>query len=258
MDPLDVFLFGVFPYVALLMFVVGVLWRFSKWVRASGTTGLYSVNVFGYAWGFDKRLSETLKRIFTLYTLNTSDRLVLVGSFLFHWGIWIALLGHLAMIVPPYQFGVSKELHKAIALYVGGAAGIAALIGLVLLLVRRLIRADVRKLSFLDDWFALVLLIAIVALGNYQALVIRPDYMNTLSPWLQNILLGNVSAALTYVAELDVVSKLHVFLGMVFIAYVPLGKMIHPFSYAAMPTIWKKPTDLYGYRVWKSPLEELK
>ena len=113
-----------------------------------------------------------------------SDRLLLVGSFLFHWGIWIALLGHLSMIVPPEQFGISKDLHKAVALYVGGAAGVASLTGLVLLLIRRAARSDVRRLSFLDDWFALVLLLALIAVGNYQTLVLHLLYMETVAPWV--------------------------------------------------------------------------
>ncbi|MFN7105577.1 MAG: respiratory nitrate reductase subunit gamma [Pyrobaculum sp.] len=244
---MDVFLFGVFPYISLLLFVGGVLWRFGRWVSARDVTGLYSVMVMSYRWGFGGRLSEVLKRVFVLYTLSTSDRLVLVGSFLFHWGIWIALLGHLSMAVPPYQFGISKELHKAIALYVGGAAGLAAMFGILILLVRRLTRPDVRRLSFLDDWFALVLLAAITILGNIQTLVLHPNYMETVSPWLQNILSGRVAEALNYMAEADIVTKLHITLAMVFIAYVPFGKMMHPFSFLAMPTLWNKPTELYGY-----------
>ena len=247
MSPLDLFVFGVAPYISLALFIAGVLYKFAGWLRAPDLTGLYSVQVLGYKWGFGDRLGEVLKRIFVLYNLGMSDRLLQVGSFLFHWGIWIALLGHLSMIVPPENFGMPKEVHKAIALYVGGAAGIAAFIGLVLLLVRRLVRPDVRRLSFLDDWFALVLLLAIVGLGNVQTLVLHPNYMETVSPWLQNVLLGNPVAGVEKMAEADVVTKVHAALAMLFIAYVPFGKMIHPFSFLAMPTLWSAPTRLYGY-----------
>ena len=249
MDPVTVFLYGVFPYIALLMLVGGVLYRMWGWVSAGNITGLYSVVVKAYAWDFGSRLGEVLKRVFLLYTLSMSDKLVLVGSAMFHWGIWIALLGHLSMIVPPEQFGMPKEAHKAIALYVGGAAGVIALIGLILLLVRRLVRSDVRRLSFLDDWFALILLIALVTVGNVQTLVLHPPYMETVAPWIQSVLLG--SPRLDLVAHWDPITKLHVFLALLFIAYVPLGKIIHPFSFLAMPTLWKAPTKLYGYLLAK-------
>ncbi len=242
MDSLTVFIYGALPYISLLLLVGGVIYRFAGWLSAGGLTGLYSVAVKGYTWGFGSRLGEVLKRIFLLYTLTMSDRLLLVGSFLFHWGIWIALLGHASMIIPPEHFGMSKELHKAIATYVGGAAGVVSLIGLILLLIRRIARSDVRRLSFLDEWFALVLLLALVAVGNYQTLVLHPHYMEIV---VQSVLAG--SPRLEYVAQWDPVTKLHVFLALVFIGYVPLGKLIHPFSFLAMPTLWKSPTMLYGY-----------
>jgi nitrate reductase gamma subunit len=245
MDPTTVFLYGVFPYIALFMFVGGTLYRFWGWLFAGGLTGLYSVAVRGYSWGFGNRLGEVLKRIFLLYTLTMSDRLLLVGSFLFHWGIWIALLGHLSMIVPPEQFGMSEDLHKAVALYVGGAAGVVSLAGLILLLIRRAARSDVRRLSFLDDWFALLLLFVLTALGNYQTLVLHPPYIETVAPWVQSVLMG--SPRLDLVAHWDAATKIHVFLALLFIAYVPFGKLIHPFSFLVMPTLWKRPTTLYGY-----------
>ena len=249
MDPATVFLFGVFPYIALLMFVGGLLYRLWGWLSAGNITGLYSVAVKAYSWDFGSRLGEVLRRIFLLYTLSMSDKLVLVGSAMFHWGIWIALLGHLSLIVPPEQFGMPKEVHKAIALYVGGAAGVAALIGLMLLFIRRLVRPDVRRLSFLDDWFALVLLLALTAVGNYQALVLHPPYMETVAPWVQSVLIG--SPRLDLAAQWDPATKLHVFLALLFIAYVPLGKLMHPFSFLTMPTLWKQPTKLYGYLLAK-------
>ncbi len=198
----------------------------------------------GYSWGFGEVLGEVLKRILPLYTLTTSDRLLLVGSFLFHRGIWIALLGHLSLIVPPDQFGMPKELHRAIALCVSGSAGVLSLAGLALLLIRRAARPDVRRLSFLDDWFALVLLFALTAVGNYQALVLHPPYMETVAPWVQSVLMG--SPRLDLAAQWDAAAKIHVSLALLFIAYVPFSKLIHPFSCLAMPTLWKQPIKLYG------------
>jgi len=179
------------------------MWKYLERLKALDLMGLYSVQVLGY-WGFGDRLGEVFKRVFVLYNLGMSDRLSQAGSFLFHWGIWIALFGHLSMIVPPENFGMSKEVHKAIALYVGRAA----FIGLVLL---------VRRLSFLDGRFALVLL-AIVGLGNVQTLVLRSDYMETVSPWPQNVLTGNSMAGVEKMAEANVATKVHAALVMLFIA----------------------------------------
>ncbi|CCC81100.1 respiratory nitrate reductase subunit gamma [Thermoproteus tenax] len=249
MDWTDVMLYGVFPYLSLLLFFGGVIYRFANWISAQGLTGLYSVAVKSYTWSFGARASEVVKRVFVLYTLTLSDRMLLVGSLLFHWGIWLALLGHLSMIIPPETLGMPSSLHEAIALYVGGGAGVVALIGLLILLIRRIVRQDVRRLSFLDDWFALVLLLGIVVLGLYQTLILHPDYMHTVAPWVQSVLVG--SPDLSIVATWSLVTKIHVLLALIFIAYVPFGKLIHPFSFLAMPTLWKPPTKLYGYLLAK-------
>jgi len=244
-SPLDIAVFGVGSYVAFAVFVIGVIWRIYSWARATGLTGLYSVAIPGYMFSTSANLGEVLKRIFILYTLNYSDKAVLIGSFLFHWGIWIALLGHLSMIFPPERFGMPKEVHEAIAHYVGGAAGVIALLGLIILLIRRLTRNDVRRISYLDDWFALTILLIITALGVVNTLVVEPEYMETVSPWLQGFFMLKPDLAAIAAAEPTV--KAHVFFALIFIAYVPFGKLIHPFSFLLMPTLWNKATKLYGY-----------
>ena len=246
-SPIDVAVFGVGAYIAFILFVIGVIWRLYSWARSVGLTGLYSVVVPRYKFDFSANLGEVLKRIFALYTLNLSDKAVLVGSFLFHWGIWIALLGHLSMIIPPERFGMPKELREAIALYVGGSAGIIALIGLIILLIRRLARSDVRRISYLDDWFALIILIIITVLGLVNTLVVRPEYMETVAPWLQGFFMGRPDLAAIAAAEPTV--KAHIFFALIFIAYVPFGKLIHPFSFLLMPTLWNRATKLYGYEL---------
>lgn len=45
-------------------------------------------------------------------------------------------------------------------------------------------------------------------------------------------------AGVEKMAEADVATKVHVALAMLFIAYMPLGKMVHPFFFLAMPTLW--------------------
>jgi nitrate reductase gamma subunit len=55
------------------------------------------------------------------------------------------------------------------------------------------------------------------------------------------------SPRLDLAAQWDAATKIHVILALLFIAYVPFGKLIHPFSFLVMPTLWKQPTKLYGY-----------
>jgi nitrate reductase gamma subunit len=245
MDPVTVFLYGVFPYIALVLFVGGVLYRLWGWLSAGGLTGLYSVAVKAYSWGFGERFGEVLKRVFLLYTLTMSDRLLLVGSFLFHWGIWIALLGHLSMIVPPEQFGMPKDLHKAHSP------------------LRR--RSRRRRLAggphpASDQTHSAARREAAELLGRLVRA--RPPICARCPRELPDsrppsALRGDRGAVgperidgsprLDLAAQWDAATKIHVFLALLFIAYVPLGKLIHQFSFLAMPTLWTQPTKLYGY-----------
>ena len=235
---LEYIAFAVLPYVMLLLFIVGVIYRVAGWVKARGLTGLYTVSVMPGSYSSGKIAAEVLKRMFTMYTLTNADKPLLVGSAIFHWGIWIALIGHIGMIVDPQTLGVSREVQKVVALYVGGTAGVLAMVGLLILLARRLAMPSVRAISFLDDYFALILLLLIVILGNLQTLVIRPDYMATVAPWIQSIL--SLSPDPSYIVGTHPVTKAHILLAMLFIAYIPFGKIMHLFSMPLMPTLVNK------------------
>ncbi|MBP1449271.1 MAG: respiratory nitrate reductase subunit gamma [Thermoproteus sp.] len=247
---LELMLFGVLPLAALSIFVAGTIYRVIGWVLPRGNTSLASVAVRSYSWGVGSRAAEILKRITTFYTLLYSDKLLFIGAFLFHWGIFTALiLGHTALFFTEKQleaFGITPQLHEELALYVGGAAGLAASSGWIILAVRRVARRDVRALSFLDDWFALALVGAIVLLGTYITLAVHPNYMETVSPWLRYLLSGDLASAVERLAAAEPSVKAHVLLASLLIAYVPFGKMMHPFAVFFEPTLTQAPYKVDG------------
>jgi nitrate reductase gamma subunit len=257
MNPLYIALYGYLPYIVVLIFVVGVIYRIVMWVNAKGLVGLYNANVCLYRDGWGTTTIEVLKRIFIFYTLpgRDKDQSLFIGSFLFHWGIWIALIGHLGIIIPGKYleswFGLSPSLHHAIALYVGGTAGTIALVGLLILIIRRItgrtvtiklvneykVRIPLTTLSFLDDYFAVAILLAIIVLGLSQTLGITPTnpmYIDEISNWMWSLVTFHPNVS-TIVA--DPLLQVHALLAMIFIAYFPWSKMMHPFSFLFMPTI---------------------
>jgi nitrate reductase gamma subunit len=179
-------------------------------------------------------LKDLVKRVFGFYTLPKAekDRTLLVGSMMFHYGIWVVLLSHLGLIVP---LPITAQAHDTIGLYVGGAAGLLTLAGLLVLVARRVGISRMRQISFLEDYFLLGLLLAIIALGLLQTLVLRPDYLNTVSPWLVSILTMNPN--LNPIAGVGLATTLHITLAFVFIAYVPYGRMAHVVTSLFNPTI---------------------
>src|SRR5262245_45434508 len=74
------------------------------------------------------------------------------GSNLFHCGVILVILGHFAGLLAPHwavDWALSPVAHQLLAMVVGGMAGLVAIIGLTILLHRRLadprIRLNSRK-----------------------------------------------------------------------------------------------------------------
>lgn len=252
-----IILFGYAPYLATGLFLLGITYRLFSWANATLLTGMYSVNAGVNENSWPATTKEVIKRMLMFYTLQVreKDPELFFGSFLFHWGIWIALFGHLGVFIPEtylqYWFGLTPYYHHILALYVGGAGGLMALAGIIILLIRRLgskqiklklvneflINLKIRKFSFLDDYFADSLLILIIVSGLAQTLGITSHsttYIGTISGWVWSLFIfhPNVLPIAGYS-----LFQIHFLLVMVFLVYFPWSKMMHPFSYLLMPTI---------------------
>ena len=235
MNPiLEVGVFLVLPYLAVALFVIGALYRFVHWVQGRKITGLQSVAIVPNTFGYGAVLWDLIKRVFGFYTLPKmeKDRTLIVGGLMFHWGIWIVLASHFAFIyMPP----MSASLHDALALYLGGGAGLAAGVGLVILTARRSTLPRMRALSNADDYFAPGIILTLIVFGLLQTLVVRPDFMDTISPWLKSLLV--LSPNLAAISGVDWVTIVHVAVACVFVAYIPYGKMVHWAGYLFNPSV---------------------
>lgn len=235
MDPIvQVGVFLVLPYAALAVFVAGVIYRLVQWLGPRRITGLRSVALVPNTFGYGAVFVDLIKRVLGFYTLPKmeKDRSLIWGAVMFHYGIWIVLLSHLALVIP---LPLSSQMHDLLGLYVGGSAGVLAFVGLSVLLVRRAGSKKVRAISGAGDYFLVGLLLTVIALGLTQTLYLRPDYMDTVSPWLTSLIV--LSPNLSPIAGVSIITTLHVALTLIFIAYVPWSKMAHIVSYVFNPTV---------------------
>ena len=130
---LDFFLFQIFPYIAIAAFLLGCILRFDR---------------DPYSWR--TKSSQLLRR-----------KQLIIGSVLFHLGILVILAGHFVGLLTPIQIfdalGISHSAKQILAMTAGGIAGLFCLVGLCLLLHRRLFDARIRKtapLRILLFWFS--------------------------------------------------------------------------------------------------------
>lgn len=208
-DYINQVLFGYYPYLCLTVFVLGSLVRFDR---------------EQYTWRSGS--SQLLRR-----------RQLSWGSNLFHIGILIIFFGHLVGLLTPiaiFDFlGIGHSFKQIMAIVIGGAAGIACLIGITLLTHRRLFDARIRKTSSFGDIFILLLLFVQLLLG----LATIPISLEHLSGaemikfmnWAQGIVTLNPGAA-SFVADVSPIFKLHIFLGMTIFLVFPFTRLVHVWS----------------------------
>jgi nitrate reductase gamma subunit len=208
MNFLDPFLFGIYPYIALSVFLLGSLIRFDR---------------EQYTWKSD---SSQLLRHGQLRW----------GSNLFHVGVLFLFFGHSVGMLTPhfvYEPFLAAGTKQLIAMVAGGVAGVLAFIGLSILLHRRLTDPRIRKTSRKSDIALLVLLWVQLVLGlatiPLSAQHLDGAMMVKLAEWAQRILTFR-GGAVDLLADAGWVFKAHMFLGMTMFLVFPFTRLVHVWS----------------------------
>ena len=219
---LNTLVFGIYPYIALAVLLVGSIIRYDR---------------EPYTWRSGS--SQLLRR-----------KQLIWGSVLFHAGVLVIFFGHLFGLLIPIQvfdfFGIGHGFKQVLAIVVGGVAGVIALIGASLLLHRRLFDARVRANSSFADTAILVLLYLQLVLGIATIFVsvqhLDGSEMVKFMAWAFGIFTFQSDAA-AYVADAHPIFKAHLFLGLTIFLLFPFTRLVHMLS-APVRYIWRP-----GYQV---------
>lgn len=204
----NILLFGIYPYVCLAVLLIGSLIRFDR---------------EPYTWKSDS--SEMLRK-----------GQLRLGSNLFHYGVIIVILGHFAGFLAPHwmvDWALDPTQHQLLAMVVGGIAGLSAIIGLTILLHRRL--SDPRILLNSRKWDIAVAMMLWLQLGlGLLTVPLSARHMDgvlfeTLTRYVKGIVTldGGVAALMNGV---PLPYKLHVLLGFTIFLISPFTRMIHIWS----------------------------
>ena len=209
MDYLNQFTFGIYPYIALSIFLLGSLIRFDR---------------EQYSWKSES--SQTLHR--------GNLRL---GNILFHIGILGLFFGHAVGLLTPYGFwaalGISTADKQIFAIVGGGVMGLTTLFGLLILLHRRFTNDRLNAVTTIKDkvvllWILVTLLIGlstIVTSSSHMDGALMVQFMN----WAQRIVTFRGDAA-SFVADAPMLFKLHLFMGMSLFVIFPFTRLVHVWS----------------------------
>lgn len=211
MDYMNQLFFGVGPYLAGTIFLLGSIVRYERGQ---------------YTW-----------RAMSSQIVNNTPAFRW-GSNLFHIGILLLFLGHLfGLLTPPavYQaFGLTTEAKQWLAIVAGGIFGAICLAGITILLIRRLFIPAVRANSARMDTFiiALLFLQLITGLLTITISVQHPegDVMVQLGAWAQSIVTFQ-AGAWEYLVDVHWLYKLHILLGLIMFGCFPFSRLVHIWSW---------------------------
>ena len=208
-NSLNFFLFQIFPYIAIAVFLLGCLLRFDR---------------DPFSWR--TKSSQLLRR-----------KQLIVGSVLFHLGILTILAGHFVGLLTPIQvfdaLGISHGAKQILAITAGGIAGFFCLIGLCMLLHRRLFDARIRNNSSFADIAVLFLLLIQLLLGLFTIPVsmhhLDGHEMVKFMNWAQHIVTFR-GGAHEFIADVALVFKLHITFGLFLLVVFPFTRLVHALS----------------------------
>lgn len=213
MDSFNTFFFTAYPYIVVMVFLLGTIYRYNK---------------KGY-------------QVSSLSAQFLEGKIGFWGSIPFHWGILMILLGHLvAFLIPSVVIAWNANptrllIHEG----VNFTFAIALLVGLLALIFRRLFHPRIKVVTTKMDLFVEFVLLAQVLMGCWIALNYRWGstwFAADLSPYLWSLITFSPQAdaviAMPFVVKAHIVCAFSIFL------IFPFTRLVH-ILVAPLHYIWR-------------------
>jgi nitrate reductase gamma subunit len=227
---LDLFLFIVLPYAAVIVAAIGTIERYRR-----------------HAYSVSSHSSQFLE-----------NRRHFWGEMPFHYGIILVLVGHLVVVMIPGSV-LTLVASPRVLFAIEAAAlalGLLAGLGLGVIVARRLLSAALRGITSVMDWATYGLLLVQIGGGLALALV-HPWgtawFASVLTPYLWS--LARLQPDASAVAAMPLLIKVHVATAFAIVAVFPFSRLVHivavPNSY-----LWRRPQVVRWRRPAAVPMEK--
>jgi nitrate reductase gamma subunit len=219
---IDLLLFAVLPYVALIVFLLGTIGRY--WNRP-----------FSYS-SYSSQFLENRSHFWALVP--------------FHYGILTVAAGHLVAFLVPRSVLLwnSQPLRLYILETTGLAAGLLTLAGLAGIILRRLHEPKVKVVTSRMDWAVYVLLVLQVVTGVLVA-IFNPWgsswFASVASPYLWSLFIFRPD--LQFIAAMPFLVKLHFAGAFLLFVLFPFSRLVH-ILVVPNPYLWRRPQVVRWYR----------
>lgn len=205
----EIFWWVIFPYVTVAIMIIGLLYRYAY---RQLTWSAPSTAFFEKKW-------------------------LRIGSPLFHYGIIFAFIGHLMGMVVPKEFyhmiGINDHVYHLGAIYGGGFVGLMVVVGLVILLIRKITIDPVRSHATFADYFTVIALLFVAGTGTYMSIIynltVYPyEYRESIGPWFRSLFIFQPQYQL--MEGVPFIFKLHVISAFALFASIPFTRLVHFYS----------------------------
>jgi len=246
--------FGVFiPYVAIVTFLGGFIYRILSWARSPvpfriPTTGGQQLS---FPWIKQNKLDNPTTTagvvgrmalevlLFRSLFRNTKfefrkgpmldyqwEKWLWLAGLAFHYSFFVILVRHLRFFMEPVPFFV-HQIEKLDSFLQVGLPGIyitdlVFLVAVTYLFIRRVVIPQVRYISLAADYFPLFLLLAVAISGIFMRYITKVDVIG-----IKQLALGIVTFHPTIPEGIGSLFFIHFFLVCTLFAYFPFSKLMH-------------------------------
>jgi len=291
------FLFGIaIPYIAIVTFIVGIIYRVVKWGRSpvpfripttcgqqktlpwikqskiENPSGAIAVTV--------RMLIEVL--LFRSLFRNTKTELkegpklaygsakwLWLAAMAFHWSFFIILVRHLRLFIVPVPSIVYQIESLDGFMQVGVPrlliSGVVLLVAVAYLFLRRVFIPQVRYISLAADYFPLFLIFGIGLSGVLMRYFVKVDIVK-----VKEMIMGLLSLNPAVPDGIGVIFYVHLFLVSTLLIYFPFSKLIHMGGVFLSPTRnlsnnnrmvrhinpWNYPVKVHTYEEYENEFRE--
>ena len=206
------FWFGIFPYIAIFIALYGLFHRYRK-----------------HQFTYSSQSSQFLNRDYSLsQSLN-----------FFHYGIITVLSFHFLFILIglffPTEFSsFSNQNSLLITIFeiFLWTITIGIILGMVMLLIRRISNPSVRVVTTNMDWLLIIVLFIQVNLGLLIAMFNFPGsswFVGSIVPWFESLF--TLHPTIDTISTYDAIVQFHMLNGFVIFAILPFTRLVHFLSF---------------------------
>ena len=254
--------FGIFiPYVAVCVFLGGVIWRVLEWAKRPvpfripttcgqeksldwieqnkidnpSTTAGVIVRMFFEVVLFRSLFRNTKAAIKEGKITYEWEIFLWVGALAFHYSFLTVLVRHMRFFLEPVPglIGIVETLDGffQLGLPIVLLSGVVLLAAALFLLARRILIPQVSYISLMADFFPLFLIIGIAGTGLYMRYFARVDVVA-----IKTLTMGLATLHPTVPENVSGILYVHLFFVSVLFAYFPFSKLMHAGGVFLSPT----------------------